>query len=122
MRRYYPHDQHPSWCDLHPCCDGEEPNHIGRMSRIFVQGAEARLTFELSRIDDTAPIGNVEGTVQIRLGLVEGATVGSARAELSVDEARAASLLLAQYVEYAEQEQRGSIHMERDYVATEGSM
>lgn len=121
-RHYYPHGQHPSWCELGRNCTGEEPNHIGRMSQMFVQSAEARLTIELSRIDDTAPIGNIAGATQIRVSLSQGATMGSAEAELSIDEARAASLLLAQYVEYAEREDRGAIHLARDVIAAEGMM
>lgn len=58
-RNYYPHGQHPSWYELGRNCTGEEPNPIGRLSQMFVQSAEARLTIKLSRIDDTASIGNI---------------------------------------------------------------
>lgn len=121
-RHYYPHGQHPSWCELGSNCASEEPNHIGRLSQVFVQSAEARLTIELSRIDDTAPIGNIAGEAQIRVTLSQGTQLGVAYAELSVDEARAASILLAQYVEYAERENRFPIHQPREVIAAEGPM
>ena len=122
-RHYYPHGQHPSWCELGQQCSGDkEPTHVGRKSQMFVQGAEARLTIELSRMDDTAPIGSIAGSVQVRVTLDLGATVGGVEVELSSDEVRAATLLLAEYVHYAESEGRGSIHQTREVIAAEGPM
>jgi hypothetical protein len=122
-RHYYPRGQHPSWCDLgQQCSTDKEPTHVGRKSQMFVQSAEARLTIELARMDDTAPIGNIAGSVQVRVTLDQGATVGGVEVELSVDEVRAATLLLAQYVEYAESEGRGSVHQPLEVIVAEGSM
>lgn len=118
----YPSGEHPYWCELRDHCAGEEPNHVGRVSQMFVQAAEARLKIELSRIDDTLPAGNVTGEVKIRLSLSQGATVAEADAELTVDEAKAASLLLAQYVEYAQMEERRKIHGTREAILAEGPM
>lgn len=120
--RHYPKGEHPYWCDLRDHCAGEEPNHVGRVSQLFVQMAEARVTVELSRVDDTVPAGNVTGDVLIRFGLSRGATIAEADAELTVDEAKAVSLLLAQYVDYAQMEDRRSIHTSRDRILAEGPM
>lgn len=95
----YPRGEHPYWCDLGDVCGGDEPNHVGRTSHLFVQSAEARVSLQLSRIDDTAPIGNRVGPLQVRLTLNQGSP-GFAEAELSVDEAQALAILLKQYVEF----------------------
>ena len=57
----YKAGEHPYWCDLGSDCGGDHPNHIGRTSHLFVQSAEARISLQLSRIDETAPAGNWAG-------------------------------------------------------------
>lgn len=89
---------------------------------MFVQSAEARIKIELSRIDGTLPAGNIAGEVKIRLNLSQGATVAEPDAELTFDEARGASLQLAQYVEYAQKEERRMFHGSREAIMAEGPM
>lgn len=100
----YPHGHHPYWCDLGPACSGDDPNHVGRTSQMFVQKAEGALKIQLSGHDDSAPAGIVVGDRLVRITLEEAGFTGSATAELSIDEVRAASILLAQYAEFASRE------------------
>ena len=65
----YPTGEHPFWCDLIDCDRPDDPNHIGRTSHMFVQTSEARVSLQLSRIDDSAPAGTWAGPVQVRLTL-----------------------------------------------------
>lgn len=109
MSDLYEKGLHPYWCQFEDC-DGDDPNHIGHTSRVYAQTGEAVFTTQLSRIDHDVPAGTRTGRVQVRLTLQDGCTANSASAEMTVDECRVLSLVLAQYVNYAVREEGGGHH------------